>query len=124
MRILQILASRLEAPLCLAILLFCTASLQAQPTLVDSADTARSLQRADVALTRDKLRNKFNAFDYTDELPPDLGFGEFEHSLEQHPTGDSNSGNRFCITNLWVKYQRLALLYRRAEFRKRCCEIW
>ena len=83
MRILQVLASRPEASICLAILIFCTASLRAQPAQVDGADTAQSLQRADASLTEDKLRNKFNAFDYTDELPPHLGFGEFEQSLEQ-----------------------------------------
>ncbi len=71
------------APLCLAILIFCTAPLQAQPSLAEGADTAQSLQHADVSHTQGKLRNKFNAFDYTDELPPDLGFGEFEQSLEQ-----------------------------------------
>jgi hypothetical protein len=99
------------ASLCLALSALWAASLQAQPGLPDIANTAQrdsvpflrpntetgdpradalrgfsgsriSPQQSEPLRAETKLRDKFNAFDYTDELPPNLGFGEFEQSLE------------------------------------------
>lgn len=111
MRILETIAPKFGPPLCLAVTALWAASLQAQtdlnevtvaapgsPVTVAGPDLERSVsragaqrntsdpgissRRAPLQLAERKLRDKFNAFDYTDELPPNLGFSEFEQSLE------------------------------------------
>ncbi len=57
-----------------------SSSFRAFETAQGSADDAITIKQQ---LAENKLRDKFNAFDYTDELPPNLGFAEFEQSLEQ-----------------------------------------